>query len=444
VGGAGVEVRGVTASGPGEGVKVKTGGELTLVDSLLDGNFNVGLDLETTPAAAHLLRSVIRGTLPKDDVSGYGAEVIFGATLDLVDSAIVGSAGGAILMGEDGTHVTITNSVVRDTAPDLNGLFGYGINARNNAAMDITRSVFVANTTGAVRISKGATATVTESVMRDTQRDATGLEAFGFIVVDGAKLTATKIAATGNEGGGIVTLVQGSVSTITDSVLRAQLGNKGKDPSGDLGNGAYVFSGGRLEITGTAIVDNHRSGIDAYDMGTVLALSGSLITGTTSSLVDKMGMGVEIALSASGTIKDSAITHNLHTGIFVYDGATVDVSTSVIRDTKLQVFQTLLGHGLLAQDSPHVTIGSSEFDHNAGVGLAFSNSSATIRGTSIVGNAIGIHAQDGSTLKDVDDASGDPAGLDILVAKDTIFTGNGAKTGSGLIPLPMPIPPSRP
>jgi Right handed beta helix region len=425
-------VRGITVRKFPGAAQLSAG--LVVEDSVFDGNYDVGIYAEGTQITAKVVRSVIRNTVPRDYPTAFGITLSKGTTMDLVDSAIVASGGGNILAAP-GNTIHIVSSVIRDGTTDTKGAGGYGFNGQGGSAT-IERSAFINNADTGVRSYKGASVTITDSVIRGTQIGALG-RGYGLVAANGAKLEASRVAILDTHGVGVV--VQGSTATLTDSVVRAQV----TAPDGDFGDGIYAFGAAKLTVTNTAIVDNMRQGVASFDKDTETVLDRTLISGTKPVPDGTTGLGLNVAFEGHASLTSSAILDSRHCGIYVYEGGTLDVLASVIRNTQTQLAREPLGHGILATDSPHVTLVRSEIRKSAGVGLALAATPAFVAQAVIADNAVGIHVQDGSTLREVeasDDGKIAPEGLNVDVTKDTLFEGNGSKVGNGTIPLPAPLP----
>ncbi len=422
-------VRGMTVRKFPSGAQLSAG--LVVEDSVFDGNYDVGIYSEGKAITAKVVRSVIRNTVSRDYPTAFGIDLALGTTLELTDSAIVNSAGGNIIV-VPGNMIHITSSVIRDGAADTKGSGGYGLNGQGGSAT-IERSALLHNADTGVRSYKGASITITDSVIRSTQVGELG-RGYGLVAANGATVEAARVNIVDTQGVGVV--VQGSTGTLTDSVVRAQ----GSVLDGDFGDGVYVFGGAKATITNTAIVDNARQGVASFDKGTETTLDRTLISGTKPMPGGTMGLGLAVAFGGHATLTSSAILDSHHSGIYVFEGATLDVLASVIRNTQTQLASEPLGHGILVTDSPHVTLVRSEIRKSAVVGLALAATPALVSQSVIADNAVGIHVQDGSKLREVAAVGSEPKGLNVDVSKDTIFEGNGSKVGNGAIPLPEPLP----
>jgi hypothetical protein len=333
--------------------------------------------------------------------------------------------------------VRLTGVVVRDGEPDGAGMGGTGVTLAEAAQAQIDRSYIFANLRAGILGFRKTVTTLTDSVVEGTRARAPtgGAETHGegVTIGDGAAATIERSTIARNEGIGLRTLLQ-SRMTIRASVVRDQRAEQG----GDLGSGAYVHGESRLEAEGTAFVENRRAAVEVYDPGAEVVLTDSLLAGTRSSLDGKVGLGLYVH-RAAGRLDGTAVIGNHHTGIYLWEATGAEVKGSVIRGTMLQENPAMLGHGLLAQGVPRVVVTDSELSRSAGVGLVFSDSTAAVFGSWIAGNAVGVHVQDGSELEESVALPDELWPLAVVVGSDTRFSGNGARTGAGLVPLADPL-----
>lgn len=410
-------------------VAVQAEASVVIEDSILEDNVDIGIYTEGTGIVAKVSRTVIRGTRSTGTQTAFGIDLAKGTTMDVVDTEIAGSEGAGIIV-TPGSKISITSSVVHRSTPDRQGAGGYGINGQGGDAT-IKSSAFIANADTGIRAYKGGVFTVENAVVRGTKPGDRG-RGYGMVASEGGTLTASKVVVTETVGIGIVS--SGGTAKITDAVVRGQL----PAPDGDFGDGVYAFNAGSLSLTRVAILDNARAGADVFDAKTEATFDHVYLSGTKPVPGKDMGLGIIVAMGAHAKIDASVITNNHHSGIYV-DRGTLDLTTTAVRGTSLQLAREPLGHGILAIDSPRVVIDRCEVRRSAAVGLALAATSATITGTVVAENAVGIHVQDGSTLEEVDVVPSAPSGTKVSVTKDTRFEGNATKVGSGVIPLPDPL-----
>lgn len=426
-------VRGVTIQKFSTGVDLSAG--LDITDSLLTDNGDAGIYSEGSAIDLSMKRTVIRGTTPRTLVTAFGVDLALGTSADIADSEITANEGSNIIVGA-GNQLELATSVIRDGALDSHGEGGLGINAAGGEAT-ITHSAFLGNIEAALRAGKAGTITVDHSVVRGTKSGSHGFGS-GLAAADGSTLTASKIVVTGTQGVGATSF--GSKVSLTDAVVRAQV----PAPDGDFGDGVYVFGAGTLSLTRVAILDNARAGADVFDARTEASFDHVLISGTKPLPTGTMGLGIAAGSGSHASVTSTVIASNRHTGIYVFDGSTLDATKTSIRDTSTQTSGVPLGHGILVTDSKRAVITGCEIRRSAGIGLAFSRSAAIVTGSTVADNAVGIHAQDGSTLVQVDAPPASPSGTDVAVSADTTFEGNATRIGSGTVPLPDPLPGPKP
>ena len=422
-------VRGLTLRKFPTAIQLSAG--LDMSDSVLTDNQDTGIYSEGSAIDVKVARTVIRNTTPGRLPTAFGIDLALGTTADVSDSEITASEGSGIIVTK-GSRVSLTSSVIRYSAPDKQGEGGLGINAQGGEAT-ISHCAFIGNTEASLRAGKAGTLTVERSVVRGTRSGAHGFGS-GLAAADGSTLTASKLVITGTQGVGATCL--GSKLSLTDSVIRAQV----PAPDGDFGDGVYVFGGGTLDLSRVAILDNARAGADVFDAKTEASFDHVMISGTKPLADGVMGLGIAAGFGSHVTVTSSIVASSHHTGIYVFDGSTLDVNKTAIRDTALQLSGVPLGHGILVTDSTHAVITGCEVRRSAGIGLAFSRSAAVVASSTIADNAVGIHAQDGSMLVQVDVAPSQPTGVDVSVTADTTFEGNATRVGSGAVPLPDPLP----
>lgn len=403
---------------------------IVLEDTVIEDSRDVGIYADAPSIQAKVARTVIRNTTAVGMQTAFGIDLANGTTMDLVDSEITKSEGAGLIV-TPGSKVNITTSVIRSSQFDRKGTGGYGVNGQGGDAT-IRGSAFIDNSDTGVRAYKGATFDVQRSVIRGTRAGDLG-RGYGLVASTGSTLTAKDVVVTETVGIGIVS--EGSKATVTNAVVRAQR----PAPDGDFGDGVYVFNGGSLSLSRVAILDNARSGADVFDAKTEATFEHVLLSDTKALPAGDMGLGIAVAFGAHAKLDATVVANNRHTGIYAFEGATLDVTKTAVRNTALQGARQPLGHGILATDSRRVVLTDSEVRHSAGIGVALAGSSAIISGCTIADNAVGIHVQDGSTLSQVVTVPKEPSGLSVEVSEDTKFEGNATRVGNGVVPLPDPL-----
>jgi len=432
-------LRGVTLRDHQICAAVFYGASLRIVDSLVEDCLERGVGVEGAGARLQLERSVIRGTQSVNSTAsdGYAVQAVLGASVELVDSALIGNVGAAVLLAEPGTSGTFTSSVIRDTQPNRHGELGFAINALPGTDVTVAGSVLANNHRAAINAS-GSHVVVQDSVLRDTTYPEGHDSAFGIIAYGQASVEVRSTSLARNHGAGATVLESGTMLLFEDSVVL----DSAPDRFDDLGSGLYVFGGSTVTLERSALVGNRRSGLEVYDAGTLAGVSASLIRDGVGRPNGRMGIGITTAGSAQTLLSGSAVLSSLHSGVFAWSGGRVEMEASIVSNTALETALQRLGHGVLAMSGAFVRISGSTVAWSEQVGVVFTSASGQVSASTLANNAVAIHAQDGSELREVDVASPEVPPNVVEVTRDTHFVSNGSRTGTG--PIEVPEPPDLP
>lgn len=441
--GAAASVRGVTVRGGSPAFRVPSGASLVLEDALVDGAGNEGL--RVPGGTVTVVRSVVRATAPSTPGSQtIGVMAYDGAEVTIRESALSDNIEAGVGIIDAGTELTVEDSVIRGTRAQPNGEGGIGAKAYDGSRLVIRRSALVANRQVQVLVGgPGTSAEVTASVARDLVMDdqfAAGF-AWGVSVSRGAQLDLTDFAL-------VRTPVIG-LAVDDDSALRGtRVVVRDGQGSGWMGMGmaGYAGKGGQLSLADSALVGNTGADLFSEGAGSLVRLDRVLMDGTLPVAASPQGPagrgGVAVGALHGGRAElvDCAITRGAEVGIeALHAGTSVDalrVLVSGVRPTQQDHF----GHGLLARDGAAATVEGCWFRDNDGVALAFAAATGTVRGTWLSQNAIGVHVQGGSTLREADLQSALPAGaLEVVLAPDTVLWDNEERIAGGALPLPDPL-----
>jgi hypothetical protein len=195
-------------------------------------------------------------------------------------------------------------------------------------------------------------------------------------------------------------------------------------------------------MTGSAIARNHSAGLLVTRVDTSPAqatLRRTVIAANLPNTAGIIGRGVEVDSGASLTLEECAVKDNHELGILVGGtGSVLNVRATAVRNS-VQNAPNVFGDGIVAASDATVTIEGSWILRHPGIGLSFSGARATVAGTIVLGNGIGIHVQDGSTLRELNQKDA-PKDLVIGVTGDTKFIENQTREDSSQLTLPSPLP----
>jgi hypothetical protein len=439
-----VTVRGLTVSGYAKAVYVERGGDLRLESSILTDNLSASLSV-FDGAHATLVGSVVRRTT--ELTPGAQTTAIFagaGARVDLTDSVVSGNADGALGAADAGTVIAMERSIVRGTVARSDRVGGVGAKAFDGAAFDFKSSAVVGNRgMGILLQGKDTHADLEHVVLSDTlldDRNAGGL-AWGISVLRGASLTMVESALVDNPVVGLSVVDAGSHAEVTRSNVTSM---RGAGFSG-IGTAVYAQRGASLTLTSTAIFQALGVAVVADNANTSLSLDDSVVASTLALVPDKGGTSggggtaVGVLRGARATVTRSTLVDSREVAAACYDPGSTLVLDRALVDGISTNDNHVFGHGVVGNKGAHVTIAGSVIQRSAGIGVAFASSTGLVTGSFVRDNAIGIHVQDGSVLNEVEAAPEAAGDLEVVVTKDTRFTGNATKVGSGEIPLPSPI-----
>jgi hypothetical protein len=333
--------------------------------------------------------------------SGHGAVVTTGGSLTVRSSVIAESARTGLVVKDATSLARLEGSVVRGPIPFRAGAGAYGVVGDLDASVEVVGSAVVGAISNGIMVQRGARATLTRSLVRDTVAQPEDL--------------AARLSGSG------VGLMVGQGSTAT--------------------------------VDGTAFVANHSVGVVAALLAEpgqaidpslpppTLTLTTSLILGTLPAADGVAGYGLEALSGSQVRLGRSVVRGNRDVGVLSGEASSVvELDQTELSATATRADGTL-GHGLVAILGGSAAARSSWIRKSAGVGAAFSASSGRLIGTAILDNLIGVHAQGGSTLVPTSDDAAPLGALEVRVTDDCVFAGNAARTGTGPVPLPSTVTP---
>jgi hypothetical protein len=491
----GAVVRGLTLRGH-KGAVALMYADATVEECLIEDSIIAGV-IAVASSQVAVKRSRVVGTVQLGGDFGQNLGVEDGSSADVTDSAFVqGTANGLSAMGE-GSHLSVTRSIVRDTRSNGDGEFGKGLAAASGATVSVVESAFTNNRCAHMAAhDAGTSISVARSVLRNVVPDIDGLPGGSGVELDGASIDVIDTAIVGSAGNALVAFgagtlrarssvvrgpmgaeswsrgggalaAEGSSLEITDSALieLRDIGILVQDPAshglvqgslvravrmtpetiqGD-GYGMFVGFGAAAEVLDSAFLDHDRVGIllggfDVPTQGHSFAhIARTLVAGSRTDPNGHFGRGVEVFEAAELVLEQSAVVDHVEAGINVgMPGTRATVTASVVRGTRVDQLDHF-GHGVLAQQGADLTLQDTYVLDNGAVGLIFSGSSGRVAGALVAANVVGIHAQDGSMLEEVDNLPGAAAPLMVRVTSTSRFVGNASRVGSGFIPVPSPI-----
>lgn len=312
--------------GGGSGVVVYDGGRVEIVRAALLRN-------QTTAMQAYGAGATLSGTdvVASDtrigviDPIGAGLEVHGGAAVDLTRVLVERSAVAGVLVEEPGSSLRATDTTVRDTAPNPEGVAGIGIQGGEGTTLELER-VLVERCTqlGIGTHGAGAVLLATDVSILDTASRASAHDVgYGLDVFGGVRVEAHRMRIRGSHNAGLLVAYAGTTFDGTDIEI---LDTQSEEGSGDFGEGLEAIGQAVVHIDGGLFSGNHRGGVEAFDVGTVVALSDVVIERTQPKDAGGGGTGIVAVDGALVTATGFRIADNALCGVQLALGGEIDLS----------------------------------------------------------------------------------------------------------------------
>jgi hypothetical protein len=435
-----VEVSGLTVRGFSVGASVDGQSTLILNEVVFDANIEVGL-FGTQGSTLRATQSVVRNTKGLVNApAGMGVYVDDGVRVELSNVAIVGNAAVGVYLaappGSAPNSALIEATVIMGTRQMSRGN-GEGL-WFDGAEATVVRSLVAKNHTIGVRVDgPAARVTLTETVVRDTAFGSPATNASGAQAQRGAHLDVLRSSFVANGGLGVGGVGANTRVTVRASVTQATTAR----PTNGLGAGAGAGDGAFLELVDSVSVANEVTGVYVSGSGSTGTVVRSLVLDTRPNMAGGFGRGLEISFDAGVLATSVSILASRTHGVVVSD-ASFSASDLLIDGVQGQAVVAPLppfGDGLAASRST-VDLVRPVIRNATRIALLYSAATGTVENGLIADNLIGIHFQQGSRPRELAVLErADP--LTIVVTSSTRFIRNQTKTGSGEFALPTLTPP---
>jgi len=371
------------------GILMQLGGKATFSGCLLEENADLGVAVFQPGSWAGLSGTVIRGTkLDKQGGFGSGVEVQKGGSATLLDCLFEGNAGAGVAAFDPGSQLGLSGTVVRNREPDEGGDSAIGLAAGAGALVEASACLFEANITGGVTIfNAGTRATLSDTVVRETKANGQGVFGYGVQVLQGASALLSNCLLEGNTEMGIVAFTSGTQVQLLDTVVR----DTRPDQHGQFGRGLQVAMSAAATVSGCLFDENEQVGVVVAHPGTRVDFAGSVVRGTRPNQGDVFGTGVQVTEGAAVSLSGCLLEGNNESGIAAFDSGTeVELSATVVRDTSSHE-NGAAGFGVEAGKGAAVTVSDCLISGNAKVGVAVFDSGTKVglTGTVVEGHEPG-------------------------------------------------------
>ncbi|MBX3217080.1 MAG: hypothetical protein KF850_33920 [Labilithrix sp.] len=432
-------LRGITLAGGSRGLRAEGTARVTLEDALLEDNAIAGIDA-FDGAEVDAARVVVRGTHEVEPGALTNGVLADAAAVRLVDSVVAGAA-DAGLGTTGGGSLRLERVIVRDTVPRSDGVGGLAVRAFLGSEVELIESAVVGSRGVAILGGGRRTAVVLErsSVVDTRLDDRPSLRtSTGISIQDGAALTLSGATVADGFGVGVAVRKGGASASIDQSVVV----NIGPDGLSGNGVGLMVSDVSRVEVKDSAVVAATFSGVMVDLEGAELTLERSLIAESRRSPgggkvpVDSGGYAVIVNRGATATVRASTLVDAKDlAAVAAVEGSILTVDGTLVARTKSDA-RDRFGHGLVSLLGGRLLVQGATLEANAGVGLLFDRGGGIVRDSVVVQNAVGVHVQQGAEL--IEGEPGDEATNpgEVWISPDTRFIGNVTRVGSGILAVP--------
>lgn len=372
----GVVLEGLTLRSGYVGLSIAGGASVVARQLVVDGAGAAGVSLAEAGSSFTLSDGVIRGSAPVGNGSGWGLSVQNGSSATLTDVALAGNHVTGLRASGAGSTIRAASVVVRDTR--VGGIYDWGRAAvsQRGASLEVTRGAFLGSVETGVVLAEAAQATLTDVVVSGTRPNSAGKLGRGVNLADGSRLVLVRGTVSHNRDAAVMVAGAGAFADVRDSVVFSTT------PSGDpVARGITAQEGGGLALSGSAVVGSVEAGVAIVDEGSWAALGRCAIFDTALDLQGKFGHGLVMGLSTVG-------------------------------------------------------MRGCQVGGSAGIGLAIGPGSFVGEDLAVTSNGTGLFA-DSTVRVTVSDQVPQTAGTDeAIISTSTRFIGNGATNGAGLLALP--------
>jgi hypothetical protein len=494
-----VAARGMTFVGHVVGVGV-IGGSIEIDACVIEGASSVGALAGGAGTTLTVRTSVVRRTVPNaagDPPWGIGAQQ--GASVLIEDTSVSENDFANVVALREGASVVVRRSVLRNGRPPAVGSsamkFGLGVYAYEGGSATVEESAIIDNESAGALSASTASATgapssleLIRSTVRGTRREIDAEAGRGVSADNGATVRLEDAWVYDNQAGNVVAVdgaveisggtLSGAVATqlaelpnliaVGSSVVTAtgtalirgrevgvatQLGAEvtlercliafsqpgpaaegSPGGAGALGLGLSVASGSRVTLVGSTLLENQAVAAIASGEGSALTMTNTLVLNTLPAAGGAFGRGVEITKGASLAGVRVAIGGHQEVGLLVGLGGAATLEESAIG--AITASSAGFGHGALSLEASSLSLVGTTVWGAEGIGVGVAGASAFVGDSVITGCAVGVHVQDGTSLVEADTPSTDK---DLTISSDSQIVDNGARVGTGAVPLPTPL-----
>jgi hypothetical protein len=367
----------------GYGYSITDGAYASISASLAELNQGIGISATDNGSQVDISATVVRTTMASDSGQG-GAGLVAddGSTVTMSGSLIQENTAIALAIYDTGTTLKIDNSVIRKTLASPGGLLGRGIQSSGGCALTISGSLLEQNRTAGVAVfDSGTSVSLAGSLIRNTFSAGDGQSGGGVYAHSGSTVSLAHSLVENNRDTGLAAFNPDTEISVMECVIRKTI----PDNNGDNGFGIWADSGCDMSVKDSLIVDSQQIGVIVDQADTVIEFSGSVISGTRSSDSGKNGYGLQAGEGCTVVLSTTLVEENSRAGVIAdHPSTTMTIVDSIIRNTLPN--GKGIGPGLEVRGGSEVTTLDSLIDNNSTLNITvfdpetvFTISGSTIR-----------------------------------------------------------------
>ncbi len=270
----------------GDGVEVQYTGQAVITRSVISNNQAIGVSVSGSESELKLEHVQVSSTqLTELGTGGLGVLAYEGGRLELAHSRIATNRSIALLVEEPGTKAHVESSELAHTAFDAHGQGGLGIIVQSGAELVVERSLVDDNRSVGIKAMLPETSfTVEQTLIRNTSPNGNGLFGSGVQVGEGAQWHISDCAIVDNTGMSVGYLA-GS-GAVTRSLLARSVPNLNQIADGLIATGSVVVASQLITR------DHPRAGI-LFDKSSG-EVTGSLLANNDIGLADQGHPGLTL------------------------------------------------------------------------------------------------------------------------------------------------------
>lgn len=286
-----------------------------------------------------------------------------------LEGVVVERASGLGLFASDGSYLSGSGVVVRDTFATPQGQFGWGLSAQRGGRVELRRAVFERNRdSGVVALDPDSRLTLEDACIRNTRsQQANQTNGRGLNLFLDASAVVRRVVIEGNREGGVVADTKAEI-TLEDVLIRNTLSQQAGQV---FGRGLIIQGEAQAQARRILIQGNRELGVYAGDRMSRLILEDAVIEDTRSRDRDQTeGRGLSVEGGGAVELRRAVVRRNLDVGVLVKgEGSYLAMKEVIVRDTKGRISDQAYGRGLSLQDGARVEVHQALFERNREAGV---------------------------------------------------------------------------